>query len=123
NPALLTSAGVSVILSTFGGFENRLSQNAGIAVANGMPYHHALNAITKNPATLLQETSSLDVFKLGGPATFTLWDNDPFEPRSTMRASWIAGKAQNITTRMDVLAKRYYDKIQDAKRSKATAMP
>ena len=107
NSAILSNAGVKVILSPDGDTHNlyQLRYDAGNAVANGLSKADALASITANVA---------DVFKLnsgriavGKNADLVLWSADPFELSSKVDVMWINGKEVSTQSRQDALRKRY----------------
>jgi len=111
SPTLATKlheAGVRVLISAGGWAQNarRLRQEAGIAVANGLPWEVALRAITLNPAEVfsLPKTGAL---KKGYGANMVLWDGDPFEFRSQVTRLFINGKDTPLEDRQLQLARRY----------------
>ncbi len=107
--ALLAAKGVDVMISAGGWFleVHRLRQEAGIAVANGLPYKNAMQSITSLPARIFglgKNTGSIENGKL---ADLVLWSGDPFENQTVAEQVWIAGKPQSLETRQKSLAKRY----------------
>mgnify|MGYP001964540905 CR=1 FL=1 len=107
--AFLAAKGVDVMISAGGWFleVHRLRQEAGIAVANGLPYKNAMQSITSLPARIFglgKNTGSIENGKL---ADLVLWSGDPFENQTVAEQVWIAGKPQSLETRQKSLAKRY----------------
>ncbi|CAN5513834.1 amidohydrolase family protein [soil metagenome] len=107
NAALLRQAGVQVIL-TSGDTHNarNLRQEAGNAVAYGLPYDEALRAITLYPAQLwgLQDYGSLAVGKV---ANVVVWDGDPLEIMTPVSAVVIRGREIPLVSRQTQLRDRY----------------
>ena len=105
----LHDAGVSVILSAGGWSQNarRIRQEAGTAVAYGMPYNAAMKAITQAPAKAFNLEREVGTIQRGKRANMVLWDADPFELQSTVEAIWIQGISQKLEDRQIALANRY----------------
>ncbi|CAN5895574.1 amidohydrolase family protein [soil metagenome] len=107
NAALLRQAGVQVIL-TSGDTHNarNLRQEAGNAVAYGLPYDEALRAITLYPAQLwgLQDYGSLAAGKV---ANVVVWDGDPLEIMTPVSAVVIRGREIPLVSRQTQLRDRY----------------
>jgi imidazolonepropionase-like amidohydrolase len=107
NAGKLTKAGVKVVLTVNGDTHNmyQLRFNAGIAVANGLPYEEALAAITANPAQVFDINAGQIV--VGKEADLVLWTADPFELSSKVEKMWIDGKEYDTRSRQDELRDRY----------------
>ena len=104
----LHEAGVPLILSAGGWAQNarRLRQEAGIAVALGLPYHVALKAITHGPAKAFS-LKKVGALKKGHVADMVLWDGDPFELSSRVTKVFLGGKEAPLIDRQLQLARRY----------------
>ena len=107
---LLHNAGVRVILSTNLSVMGMpwLRQQAGMAVAYGLPPQVAMAAITQTPAEVFKKDAEVGSLAKGKPATMVLWSSDPFEMWSTAQTLWIAGETSTQTTRQARLFKRYH---------------
>jgi len=107
NAATLDKAGVKVILSIMGEAHNtyQLRLNAGLAVANGMPYEQALAAVTANAAEVFDINAGQ--IAVGKEADLVLWSADPFELSSKVEKMWIDGKEHSTQSRQDALRDRY----------------
>lgn len=107
NAGKLTKAGVKVVLTVNGDTHNmyQLRFNAGIAVANGLPYEEALAAITANPAHVFDINAGQ--IEVGKEADLVLWTADPFELSSKVEKMWIDGKEYDTRSRQDELRDRY----------------
>jgi imidazolonepropionase-like amidohydrolase len=106
NAALLAEAGVKVLFTSEGPDHVRaLGQQAGNAVAWGMPYEEALRAMTGNVA----DAFGLDTgrIKPGARADVVLWSGDPLEFSSRPLALWIGGKRQPLRSRQHDLLEKY----------------
>ena len=115
NAAILARAGVKVTFGQAGGVISTnfnaglaLRQEAGIAVANGMPYYEALKAVTVTPRLVFGDGAQDNgTIATGKAATLVLWDGDPLEPSSLAQRVFIDGKAVSIENRQDLLARKY----------------
>jgi imidazolonepropionase-like amidohydrolase len=107
-PAILDQAGVPLILSTNGWANNaaRLRQEAGIAVAHGLPRDRALRAITSTPARALGVTD-MGTVTVGARAHLVLWSGDPLELSTRAERVFIDGKDMSLATRHRALADKY----------------
>lgn len=107
NAATLDKAGVKVILSIMGEAHNtyQLRLNAGLAVANGLPYEQALAAVTANAAEVFDINAGQ--IAVGKEADLVLWSADPFELSTKVEKMWIDGKEHSTQSRQDALRDRY----------------
>jgi imidazolonepropionase-like amidohydrolase len=105
--ALLQAAGVTVLLSTMGEphMVRTLPQEAGNAVAWGLPHTEALRALTSNVA----EAFGLEGGRIapGALADVVLWNGDPLESASRPLGMWLAGKQVPLTSRQAALFQKY----------------
>jgi len=106
--AVLSKAGVTVALSSLGGASDvrRLRQLAGNAVANGLPWDKALEAVTSAPARIFG-VGQLGELTKGAPADLVLWSADPFELSTKVEAVVIAGERAPLASRQTLLRDRY----------------
>jgi imidazolonepropionase-like amidohydrolase len=111
NAARLHAAGVTVAIEGQGGAHraHETRYNAGIAVANGMPYAAALAAVTINPARIFGVADRVGSLEAGKDADLVLWSGDPFEPLSRPRLILVRGEAQELRSRQLDLRDRYQD--------------
>lgn len=109
NAALLNRAGVSVSIMGSRDYNNlrQSRMNAGTAVAHGLPYQAALQAITLNPAKLWGVDRDLGSLEVGKIADVVIWTGEPMEGTSYPTAVFIAGVSQPMTSRSTALAARY----------------
>ena len=113
NAAILDEAGVkisfkvsSIHTSFNAGFA--LREVAGIAVANGLDYLSALEAVTINPATIWGIADRYGTISAGLEADIIIWDGDPFEPASSPVIVLLGGKKVSEDTRQKALSRRYF---------------
>lgn len=111
NAARLHKAGVNVV---FGGGMSAdvhntrlLTQHAGNAVANGLPYDAALAAMTINPAKLYGVDDMLGSIEVGKQADLVIWSGDPLEVTETAEQVIISGKPISMESRQTRLRDRY----------------
>lgn len=111
--ARLHAAGVRVSFYNppgFGAHNLRLlTQMAGNAVANGLPYDAALAALTRNPAELFGLGSQLGTLEAGKRADVVVWNGDPLELTTHPEAVFIDGREQDLNNRLRMLRERYRD--------------
>jgi imidazolonepropionase-like amidohydrolase len=112
NAAILDRAGVVIAFSVPGihlshDAGSALREAAGLAVANGLPWDHALRAITASPAQIWGIADHYGALAAGMDADLVVWDGDPLEPMSRPVSVLIQGKAVSLRTRQSVLADRY----------------
>jgi len=109
NAARLQAAGVDLaILGSDGAHRVReMRYNAGIAVARGLPYGKALEALTIGPARIFGVDERLGSLERGKDADLVIWSGDPLEPASQPTAVFIAGAEQPMTARSLELRDRY----------------
>lgn len=108
NAAILARAGVPVAISTLGDVQQArtLRQLAGIAVASGMPWDKALEAITSVPAQIygVRDRGTLE---RGAAADLVVWSGDPLELASRPEVVIIGGAVQSLETHQTRLRDRY----------------
>jgi imidazolonepropionase-like amidohydrolase len=115
NAARLRAAGVDVIVaSTAENYRIReLRYLAGDAVAYGLPWKAALEAVTINPARAFGVADKSGSLEPGKDADVVVWSGDPFEPLTQPVAVFIRGEAQPLTSRSLELRDRYMDLHRD----------
>jgi imidazolonepropionase-like amidohydrolase len=115
NAAIMSAAGVRVVL-TSGDTHNarNLRQEAGNAVAHGLPHEEALRAVTLYPARLwgLTGYGSLET---GSVANVVVWGGDPLELLTPVSHVFIRGRQIPRTSRQTELRDRYMN-LQDRER-------
>lgn len=107
--AALAEKGVEIALTAHEWFTypRRIRQSAGMAVANGLPYAKAIQAITSNPAKIYGLEKHFAELKANEAATFILWNADPLEPMASPERIWIDGEEMNMDNRQRMLARKY----------------
>jgi imidazolonepropionase-like amidohydrolase len=92
NAALLQKAGVMIAIQTNDAHNARnLPYEAGIAVANGLPYDEALKAITVNPARIFKIDQEIGTLEKGKRANLIIANGDPLEPKTVIEKVIIGG--------------------------------
>jgi imidazolonepropionase-like amidohydrolase len=110
NAAILSAAGVNVIISTFDPHTaHNLRQLAGNAVANGLSQKAALRALSFEPATAFGMGQNYGLLAPGKVANFSVWNGDPFELSTWATEVVIRGNPASIRSRQDALFERYRD--------------
>jgi imidazolonepropionase-like amidohydrolase len=111
NAARLHAAGVRVGLAVLGEAHNlrNVAQEAGIAVANGLPAEAALTAVTHNVAIAYGMDAHYGTIAPGKVANLVAWDDDPFELSNVPTRVWIRGAALPMRSRQTELRDRYLD--------------
>ncbi len=111
NAALLAQAGVEVGIAVLGESHNvrNVTQEAGIAIAHGLPRDKALAAITLNIARAYGMDAHYGSIAAGKVANLVVWDGDPFELSQRPSAVWIRGKPITMRSRQTELRDRYLD--------------
>lgn len=113
NAALLHAAGVRVVLIGNGpgdpaSFNVRnIRQEAGNAVAYGLPWNDALRAITLTPAEVLGVADSVGSIASGRVANVVIWSGDPFEFASQAEHVFVRGAEYTAPSRQEQLIERY----------------
>lgn len=108
NAAILNDAGVKI---AFSGDENHnarlMPQKAGNAVANGLPWAKAFDAMTKNPAEIFGIADSYGTLEAGKVADVVIWSGDPIEITTAPTHVFIAGEEIDLSSRQTKLRDRY----------------
>ncbi|MDO1558878.1 amidohydrolase family protein [Brevundimonas sp. 2R-24] len=110
NAARLHAAGVTLAFRDSEGGNYRVREtriHAGNAVANGLPYQAALEAITVNPARMFGLDSRFGSLQQGRDGDLVIWNGDPLEPLTWATQVVIRGVPQPMDARNLQLARRY----------------
>ncbi|MFT5572935.1 MAG: imidazolonepropionase-like amidohydrolase [Cryomorphaceae bacterium] len=115
NAKILDQAGVTIMFTGMGWQSSHnaylVRQSAGNAVANGLPYQKAIQAITSNPAKIFGLPGYGEV-KKGAKASLVLWSGDPLELTSAPEIVLINGKNYDLVSRSTQLRDRYFKRLQ-----------
>jgi imidazolonepropionase-like amidohydrolase len=84
-----------------------ITQSAGNAVANGMDWDDALEAITLAPAEMYGVDSGLGSIEIGKAADLVIWGADPLELTSYPEQVFIQGESISMQSRQTLLRDRY----------------
>jgi imidazolonepropionase-like amidohydrolase len=107
NAALLSRAGVHVVLSTFSSHQARLLwQRAGNAVRLGMDHEDAIRAVTEAAADAFG-LKGYGRLEKGAVANVVVWSGDPLQTSTRVEHVFIRGKEESLETRQTLLLQRY----------------
>ncbi|WP_296817690.1 amidohydrolase family protein [Brevundimonas sp.] len=110
NAARLHAAGVLIAIKGNEGSVHRAREaryNAGNAVAHGLPFLAAIEALTVNPARIFGQEDRFGALRPGLEADVVVWTGDPLEPLSQPIAVIIRGQPQDLNSRALELRDRY----------------
>jgi imidazolonepropionase-like amidohydrolase len=108
NVARMHEAGVTVMLSSFDGYNVRnLKQEAGIAVSYGMPHEAALRAVTLTPAEIWGVADEIGSLEPGKAGDVVVWSGDPFELLTSVDHVFINGEEILYESRQKALFEKY----------------
>ena len=116
NAVRLRRAGVQIAITsgeTFKAFN--LRQEAGNAVAYGLPWAEAFRAVTLYPAQIWGVADRYGSLEAGKVANVVIWDGDPFEMLTSVNRVFIRGQEVPLVSRETLLRDRYRT-IDDARR-------
>ena len=94
-PADMQRAGAKVVLLPRAdnlAFHKSWTQDVGLLVAQGLDRQAALAAMTLEPAHVLGLEERLGSLDTGKDANIVLWDGDPFEPQTKIKAVMLEGQ-------------------------------
>lgn len=110
NAAILDRAGVRVVIATDGAHGQRnLRQEAGNAIASGLPRDVALRALTVEPARVFGVDDRYGTIAPGRVANLVVWTGDPFELTTWARHVFVRGREIPTRSRQTLLFERYRD--------------
>ena len=111
-PAALAEAGIRFAFAMDGSWEYRnLPFQAGQAIAFGLPYERAVQAMTLDAARMLDIDDEYGSLEEGKSATFIMTSGDVFDVRtSKVEAGFIDGRAVNLDNKQTALARKYLAK-------------
>ncbi|HEX6372353.1 MAG TPA: amidohydrolase family protein [Longimicrobium sp.] len=108
NAALLRRAGVQVAITTGETYKAfNIRQEAGNAVAYGLPYAEALRAVTLYPAQIYGMADHYGTLEAGKVANVVVWDGDPLELLTDVEHVFIRGQEVPLVSRETMLRDRY----------------
>jgi imidazolonepropionase-like amidohydrolase len=117
NAALLRRAGVQVALTTGDTYRAfNLRQEAGNAVAYGLPFEEALRAITLYPAQVYGIADRYGSLEPGKVANVVVWSGDPLELLTDVEHVFIRGQEVPLVSRETLLRDRYMN-LDESRRS------
>ncbi|MDB4949633.1 MAG: amidohydrolase [Gemmatimonadetes bacterium] len=117
NAALLRRAGVKVAITSNDTHNARnIKQEAGNAVANGLPYDEALRAVTLYPAQIWGVADRYGSLEVGKVANVVVWGGDPLELLTPVEHVVIHGREVPMVSRETQLRDRYLH-LNDATRA------
>lgn len=113
NAAKLHEAGVTVGLAVLGEAHNvrNVTQEAGIAIANGLPREAALRGVTHTIAAAYGMEADYGSLAAGKVANVVIWPADPFELSTVPEAVYIRGNAIALRSRQTELRDRYIERL------------
>jgi imidazolonepropionase-like amidohydrolase len=111
NAARLHRAGVEVGLAELGESHNvrNMTQEAGLAVANGFPAEAAIGAMTRTIARAFGVDRDYGTLEAGKVANVVVWSGDPLELSEWPEQVFIRGRAIPMRSRQTELRDRYMD--------------
>ena len=108
NAPLLAKGGVKVALMETATENTRdLRQQAGNAVASGMPWEQALRAVTLTPAEIFGVADRYGSLDAGKVANVVVWSGDPFDFSTGVEHVYIRGREIRLRSRQTELLERY----------------
>ncbi|MEX2123646.1 MAG: amidohydrolase family protein [Woeseia sp.] len=115
--AILSKAGVRFAIGGDGASQNHnarnITQAAGIAVANGLSWNAALEALTLAPAEMYGVDDRIGSIEAGKRGDLVIWAADPLELSSFPEQVFIGGEAVPMESRQTLLRDRYLDRDSD----------
>ena len=105
---ILIDAGVKVAIGDGGTHNARnITQDAGNAVAHGLPWEDALRAITLTPAEIYGVADTIGSLEAGKLADVVIWPGDPLELTNYPDQVFINGEKIDMVSRQTLLRDRY----------------
>ena len=113
-PARLYEARIrfAIASGTGSAHERRLNHNAATAVAYGLPYTEALNAVTIRAAEILGLGASHGSLEVGKAATLIVTTGDPLEITTETLVAFIDGRRIDLGNRHKALYEKYLEKYR-----------
>ncbi|CAN5843174.1 amidohydrolase [soil metagenome] len=113
-PARLHAAGVPFAITGGGSaaYAYRLPQEAGAAIAFGLPAEEALRAVTLHPARILGLADRVGSLEVGLDATLIITSGDPLEYSSTIDQAYIQGRRIDMRDAQRQFFEKYQEKVR-----------
>lgn len=113
-PALLHEAGVDFCLSNDGYWQQRnLPFQAGSAVAYGLPYEAAVQAITLDAARILGVEKEVGSLEVGKAASLIITSGDALDMRTnTVERAFLDGRDVDLDNKQEVLYRKFKTKYE-----------
>jgi imidazolonepropionase-like amidohydrolase len=110
-PAQLYKRGVKIVFASYSAHNVRnLPDQAGFAIAFGLPYDEALKAITLNAAEVWGVADQLGSLDVGKTANVVVANGDPLDVKTDVKQVFIAGREVPMTDRQVRLRDQYSKK-------------
>jgi imidazolonepropionase-like amidohydrolase len=107
-PAQLYKRGVKIVFASYSAHNVRnLPDQAGFAIAFGLPYDEALKAITLNAAEVWGVADQLGSLDVGKTANIVMANGDPLDVKTDVKQVFIQGHAIPMTSRQTQLRDEY----------------
>src|SRR5580704_1950190 len=107
-PAQLYKRGVKIVFASYSAHNVRnLPDQAGFAIAFGLPYDEALKAITINAAEVWGVADQLGSLDVGKTANVVVANGDPLDVKTDVKQVFIAGHELPMTDRQTHLRDEY----------------
>ncbi len=118
NAARLHAAGVEIGIAVLDEGHNvrNVTQEAGVAVAAGLPHEAAIRAIAGGLAAIYGIDDAWGTLAPGKVANVVVWPDDPLELSSWPEAVFVRGRAVPMESRQTRLRDRYLRRILDGTR-------
>jgi len=115
-PARLHAAGVPFAITGGGSaaYAYRLPQEAGAAIAFGLPAEEALRAVTLHPARILGLDDRVGSLEVGRDATLMITSGDPLEYTSTIDQAYIQGRRIDMRDAQRQFFEKYQEKVRQS---------
>jgi len=116
NAALLRRAGVQLAITTGETYKAfNIRQEAGNAVAYGLPYEEALRAVTLYPAQIYGMADRYGTLEPGKVGNVVVWSGDPLELLTSVEHVIIRGVEVPMVSRETMLRDRYMNLDENAR--------
>ena len=110
NAGRLHKAGVSIAIGIETHNIRLARQEAGNAVANGLPWEAALASLTSNVAKIYGVDDNVGSLEKGKKANVVVWSGDPLELMETAEHVIINGDVMSMESRQTKLRDRYLNR-------------